>query len=427
MKRSLLMFIIAVVVTVSAPAEESVCKDKETPKDCFARFGAEWARKTNATSAAQTAVSRTNTGIANLTSSSQSTAKDFLSMLAAALIVPMSGDGSRPLAVDFNVPVPVFGEQRLKLQAVLARPELSPEVKQRLASNAAAMTAMKDSLSELDDVTVSGTLDPSTLRLGRSITPHRDAYQAMLDARFRTETPAAMGTPEQLRTAADDLISDFAGKFALLLNNQPQLYGSVLYRARRNVAGPNERSARVTYEMGFRNLNRFYKRSRTCRTLTDANATECAELLDAFAGTTAENDSADRVAMSVEYRSSNGLTVALPEYALHLDVSRAHSFVYSLAYGRNNMMIKKGRIDLAVNYEDTTVSEAADVIANEAVTGGPKAVRDRFVASATYTYMINDTMAMPLSLVYANHAAFLGDVDRRLNAHIGVTFKMPAR
>ena len=95
MKRSLLMFIIAVIVTVSAPAEESVCQDKETPRVCFARFGAEWARKTNATSA----VPRT-TGIANLASLSQPTAKDFPSMLAAALILPMSGDGLRPLAVD---------------------------------------------------------------------------------------------------------------------------------------------------------------------------------------------------------------------------------------------------------------------------------------------------------------------------------------
>jgi hypothetical protein len=82
------MFIIAVVVTVSAPAEESVCKDKETPKDCFARFGAEWARYTNATSAAQTGVSRTNAGIANLASPSQSTTREFGVALYASDVPP---------------------------------------------------------------------------------------------------------------------------------------------------------------------------------------------------------------------------------------------------------------------------------------------------------------------------------------------------
>ena len=57
----------------------------------------------------------------------------------------------------------------------------------------------------------------------------------------------------------------------------------------------------------------------------------------------------------------------------------------------------------------------------------PETVRDRFVASATYTYKINDMMSMPFSLVYANHASYLGDVDHKLNAHFGISFKMPSQ
>jgi hypothetical protein len=214
----------------------------------------------------------------------------------------------------------------------------------------------------------------------------------------------------------------FAQRFAMLLNNQPQLYGSVLYRARRSVAGPNERSARITYEMGRRNLNRFYHDNKTCRSLT--NAAECAEKLETFAGTTMNEDPADRLTISAEYRTSDGRAVALPDYGVSFTSSRAHSLVYSLAYGRDHMMNRNGRIDLAVNYEDTAVSKTTDLIPTEAIIDASKAIRDRFVASATYTYKITDNMALPLSLIYANHAAYLGDVDRRLNAHIGVTFKM---
>jgi hypothetical protein len=51
MKRSLLMFINDVVVTVSALAEESVCKDNETPKDCFAPASGSSSRKYTTSSA----------------------------------------------------------------------------------------------------------------------------------------------------------------------------------------------------------------------------------------------------------------------------------------------------------------------------------------------------------------------------------------
>lgn len=418
-----LSMLIAVVAVVHAYAQEPVCNPDETTKDCFVRFGAEWARATDATSVVQTEVATANTGLPDLGSPGQSAAKDFLNTLVAALLMPINGNDSQPLALEYNRPIRLFGEQRLKLQAVLARPELSTEVKTRLSGNASALTAVDDSLSEFDDVTVSGALEPSTFRLGRSLTPHRESYERMLDARFRAVDTSEM-RQERMAAAADALIDNFAGKFALLLSNQPQFHGSVIFRTRKNVVGPNEQSARVTYEMGFGNLNHFYRKNASCRDLSDANAMDCALSLETFARTAAAVESADRIALSVEYRASDGFDVTLPEYAVDFRASRAHSFVYSLAYGRTNMLVKDGRLDLAVNYEDTTVSEITDAVPTETVTESPKAVRDRFVASATFTYKINDTMAVPLSLIYANHTAYLGDVDRRLNAHIGVTFKM---
>jgi hypothetical protein len=405
MKRSLLMLIIAAAVTVPAHAQEPNCQKDEALKACLERFGTQWT---------EPEIAKTNTGVENLTSPGQSASKDFLNMLAASLLMPMNGNGVGPLALAFNVPFGPSAGHRLKLEAVLARPALSDDVKQRLSANAAAMTATEDSLSEFDDVTVSGTLDPSTLRFGRSFAPHRESYATLLAARIGPVTPTAMddATKQKIRT--------FAERFAVLLNHQPQLYGSVLYRARRSVAGPNERSARLTFEIARRSLNAFYHSNKTCRSVIMA---ECAEKLETFAGTTIEQDPADRLMISAEYRTSEGRTVALPD-TVSFTSSGAHSLVYSLAYGRDHMMKRNGRIDLAVNYESTTVSKTTDLIPTAALIDPSKAVHDRFVASATYTYKITDNMALPLTLTYASHAADLGDVDHRLNAHIGVTFKM---
>src|SRR5204862_4769878 len=114
-----------------------------------------------------------------------------------------------------------------------------------------------------------------------------------------------------------------------------------------------------------------------------------------------------------------------------------HKFVYSITYGRSAKIseaAKDGRIDVAVNYEDTRAARTTDnvelglpnrVIALEtaASTVPP---RDRFVASIAYTYKMTDNFSFPISLVYANHAAFLGDVTRKLNAHFGLVYKLPS-
>ncbi len=405
MRKQFFVLLIAVLLTAGAKADDPPCKTN-TP-ECIDRFASDWLKAE---------MGKTNTGVSNLASPSQSTTKDFLSTLAGALLVPMSGNGSRPLSIDYNLPLTLAGEQRVKLQTVLAKPELSGDMKQRLDGKPAGLTAENDSLSELDDVTVSAALDPSNVRLGRSLGPHEVAYKRMLAAHLGESVTA-------------DGVNEFAKPFAKLLNNQPQFFGSVLYHARKNVAGPDERSARLTYEMGFGNLNGFYRSKPSCVDLTPANAASCANDLVAFAGgaKATADDPANRVVMSVEYRASDALSVVLPRYAIHYRAPKGHTFVYSLAYGRNSMGARNGRIDFNVDYEDTRTSVATDILPTgaSAAIAPPKDVRDRLVAAVTYTYKINGMMAMPLSIAYANHSEYLGDVGRKLNAHIGITVKMP--
>ena len=440
MRKGLLVLLIAVVVTGQGKAEDPKCTANDTLQDCFNKKQ-EW---TVSASHAQESTAAVNTGVSGLLTPTQTTTKDFLSMLTAAFAVPMSGDGSRPVSIAWNVPIHLLGgdEERINLQAVFAKPEMSGDLKQRIGTNAAAVTAVKDSLSEFDDLTVRASFGPSMKRLGRSAAPHRKAYKAMfrdhmmttaLDTVARdngmtaaTSLKEANVRPAAIETAIDAEADRFAEQFSVLLNNQPQIYGEVKYHALKNVAGPDEHAARFTYEMGFHNLNVFYAEHPKCDGA--APAADCASLL-MNAAKLADNASEDRVAVSIEYRRSSALRVVIPDLA-NFSAPRARSFVYSVTYGRNHMMTKKGRLDVEVNYEDTTARTVTDAVPAALFLTGDVAsepVRDRFVASATYTYQINGQMAMPLTLTYANHGSFLGDADRKLNVHFGLSFKMPSR
>ena len=447
MRTSLSVFTLVAVLAGNASAAEQRCTTSDTLRECFKKVMPSWSGDSEGR--VQETMITANTGVSSLVSPTQSTAKDFLSILAAALAVPVSGDGSRPLTLEHNRPFHLIGgvEQQLKLQVVLAKPELSGELEQRLDSNTAAINSLKDSLSELDDATVSVTLDPSTVRFGRSLTPHRDWYESMLNglalAEFLKERNIANAdvriadiptlSVAEIETAANavaaSMSTEFADRFSVLLNNQPQFYGSVLYHTRKDLAGPSEHSARVTYEMGFHDLNKFYN-VKGCAESDGKDPADCAQKLIDFANaTTTDKDPADRVAFSLEYRRYGDLTVALPDFpSVGYRSEGGHTFVYSLAYGRNSMM-NAGRWDVAVNYEDTVAPKVTDLVPAGSKSVAPAVVaappRDRFVASATYTYKMTESMAMPFSLVYANHASFLGDVDRKLSAHFGITFKMP--
>jgi hypothetical protein len=437
MKRELMVLIVAVMLSGRAEAAVRRCADTDTILKCFNKVK-EW--KEAPSSHVQEATATTNTGVNGLVTPTQSTTRDFLSMLVAAFAVPMSGSGSRPVSLAYNVPFPVLGndDRPLQLQAVFAKPEMSGDVKERLGSNAAGLTAVEDSLSEFDDLRVSASFSPSTRRLGRSFTPKRRAeYEAMLlqyltNADAMQTVLADVGGPDAalnstadpsaaeaaIGAAAEKTMKRFAEQYANLLNNQPQFYGSATYRARKNVAGPDERSASLTYEMGFDNLN-------TCEP-------KCAEEMMKRMATRADvaPSPENRVALAVEYQMWDRLSVQLPDYHVNFTAPKAHSLVYSMAYGRNHMMMENGRLDLSVKYEDTTARTATDVVpgarfdATTALVATNQPVRDRFVASATYTYKMTNKMAMPLTLTYANHAAFLGDVGRKLTAHFGLTFKM---
>ncbi|HEY6137116.1 MAG TPA: hypothetical protein VI670_05065 [Thermoanaerobaculia bacterium] len=429
--------------------------------------------------AAQTAsnmqkdLSTANTGISSLASPSQSSLKDFLSLLSAFAEKGTGQDNATPITLDYNIPIHLVGdEQRLKLQTVLAKPSLSTDLTSRLTGNDTAVSTLKDSLSYADDVILSATLSPSSERFGRSIVPHRQLFQDILVPLFQTNRAANRAVnnfaaalnissandrankplneivtdPMELAKTLADLeasarasaLSDantFAKNFGILLNNQPQFYGSALYHSRKNIAGANEHSAKLTYEIGRHNLNEFFGQHRSCGPgMKTIDAGDCAKALNDFVTSTDAANAKDRVSFAVEYSRSDSTVVTLPDLSVDYTVGAGHKFVYSVAYGRplSSDSAKDDRLDITINYEDTKLAHATDNVSLgvirplDATTTTPPP-RDRFVGSITYTYKYNTKMSFPISLVYANHASFFpGDVTRKLNAHFGLVYKLPS-
>ena len=488
MRNACIAFVSAVLLAAAAQAAEH-CQPSDTVRQCVHRFlfvlpDESDVQKTDAAASAakstQKAVSAVNTGITNLLSPSQTALKDFLSLLSVSGEKGSAGDAGTPLTFDYNLPVSLFGEgYKLKLQTVLAKPDLSSDLTSRLTGNDAAVTSLKNSFSYSDDITTSATLNPSSQRFGRSIAPHRAVFEDMLVSLFNTDPQAdqragqffkdagvstAKNAVKNFDSRLDALIPDasargkviadleasaqgaaftdavaFAKNFTALLNNQPQLYGSALYHSRKDIAGANERSAKLTYEMGRHNLNEFYGGAgHDCAPGMTINPSLCATALNKFAQTTGAADSTDRVAVSVEYNRTDPVTVTLPQFSVDYSLPSGHKLVYSITYGRTLAetaadMMKEDRLDVAINYEDTKLAHASDNVPlriirpfDDTSTATPPP-RDRFVGSITYTHKINDNFALPLSLVYANHASFLpGDVTRKLNAHFGLVYKLPS-
>lgn len=451
--------IAALIALTLASSVYGQCVPTDTPAQCWQRSVA----------APEAIVAAANAGVTSQVSPTASAMQDFLSMLSASLQSSSLTSNGNALTFDWN---PAIGKyQPLKIEAVFNQPTLSAAATTAFGTNAAGLSTVKDSLTNTDDVTGSLTYSPATTRVGRSIEPHRAFFATLLSSAFTSSpeaddaliqalqaagiTTATFGQPINVSVTdpvkQKDLIAKLEASakaqqqslssidrlsrsFAKLLNNQPQPYISLQYHERNELVGPSETVLKATYELGFLNLNSFMKDYRAqCDPLilaqnNDPTAIQkCIGLLEAYAGNTGPDDGGGggRIAFSLEYHDSQAVNVDLTQYSVKYDIDSGRSLVGSLTGGwivapRPNR--KSGRIDLSVSYED--IRNAAVLTG---VTPPPADVQDRLVASVTYTQKITDTISFPVSLVYANHAAYLSNVDRKLNAHFGLQYKLPTQ
>jgi hypothetical protein len=464
MKRAILILSTFVFATAAAAQTQTPpqCSGSDTFESCWQKFNP--ATTVAATAAAvQAELSTTNTGVPGITQPNASSMRDFLSLFTAAVDTATVSETEGAVTLDWNVPFGYFSTgDTLKLQTILAQPELSQQVTTALASNPAAVTALTDSLDASENVSFSASFAPLSQRFGRSLAPHVGFMDAMVNAAIGTSeksllqaeatlagqlagqtdasgapidfaTTPLSAYPASLRATIVNTVEQLASResgiatihqevvnaFTALLNNQPQPYFSGIYNARGELVGPNTWSAKLTYEMGSRNLNKFYRDNPDCKRVTAASAdmsASCLDKLRSFAQPLTGSNPAgasNRLAVSAEYQASQTNDISVPEYSLTLNNPATHSFVYSVTYGiplATTIPSREGRIDIALNYEN--------------VSNDPTR-QDRFIGSITYSQKVTDTFTFPISLVYANHGKYLTDVDRRMGVHFGISYKLP--
>lgn len=471
--RIILLLIVIVLLPLTSSAQQ--CKLTDTVVGCWMRFnpaaGTDVNEKTPAEADAQKDVAAANTGISSLVSPSGSAVKDFLSLLSMSLESSTLTSKGQAFTFDYNPPFKILGaDHALKLQAAFAEAKLNPQLNDHFANAAPTLKKFTDSLTNTDDVAISASFQPTSERFGRSLVPHRALFQAMLNGiapdrsdwqqallkefqenedleDLESEEQTFSSLPEGKRKKAMEAVEaaakeqqtflgavgSFAGAFAQLLNNQPQLYASALYNARKNVVGPNDLTAKFTYEIGWHNLNSFLRahgsRCNKDSLATQANedeeaaatrAEQCVGLLQTFAEQEVTDD--DRFVVSIEYHRTNQRWIkGDPNLGgFEFGYPRAHNLASELKYGRT-MQGKttdknSGRIDLSFRYED--VRNPSDASKN---------VKSRAIGAITYTLKISDSVSIPVSLLYANHKSDLGDVNKKLNAHFGLVYKLPSK
>jgi hypothetical protein len=121
-----------------------------------------------------------------------------------------------------------------------------------------------------------------------------------------------------------------------------------------------------------------------------------------------------RFSISGEYVDADGETIDTEIQGINPIVSKsARKLVLSLGWSRK------------LNFSDSEPIKLDLVASYESVSDDPKR-QDRGVATLTFTRKVGD-MEIPFGIVYANHSEFLGDVDSRLSAHLGIRFKMSGK
>lgn len=417
-----------------------------------------------------------NTGAGTVSTQQSSAAADFLSLFAAAAETGATEDDSESLTFDLNNFLGLDAEDGYRVQAVVRDAKIFQPLKSAFADAMAADRAsgLESELDDFDDIAFSVTYSPMNQRLGRKFSPHRGLAEGMLrsvtagldedirrrllriDRRIDEELEAAVeqgdlteeeyesistdngfvGTFEQipnevLRAELMGAIEEYARSvverslrinkraeatglvhLSELVNNQPQLYFSVSVRERNDVAGPDERGLKATYEIGSVNINKFKQNQAGC---LDNGAQEAACLRNYLTSQRISRlKKGDRLAVSIEYAEIGDYRAEYPDESVSLDLEGRSRLVGSLVYGRyvdfDEEGNGKGRIDITASYEDYENDDMNR--------------EDRRVASVIYSRPIGDEATFVVGMTWASNPEFLGDVQDNVSANLGLTYRL---
>ncbi len=405
--------------------------------------------------------------------------RDFLSQLIAAL-ESYSASGGQKLTFDYNFPIDKFAG---KLQVSLSEPALHEKLAKAQAANTATLKTLKDELDFGDDIAFTFSISPqaktkvekveralmladddlltmrtSAILLSRQTAAGLAQVSSASDAppQFSALDAALRGEPlptsEETRNVAADTdrfalteLRRFAAKdiirdAAIVAANQSKWVFDAAYRQRSETVGQDEWSLKASYEYGpGTNVEKRqgeiasdcaemaarlaageteFKRTR--------NGAECKNPMAGALDEAAKDDTVKtgtRLTFNLEYHDFSAVQFSRTDLtpSVEFDLPNSRSVVASLVGGRDVFLAdpdpndpaqrdRSGRIELTVTYDDVS---------------GDENRKDKLIGTLTYSQRITDTLFIPVSLTYANHTDYLTNVDRKLNAHFGIAYKLP--
>lgn len=438
--------LLPLLVAPLALADEPHCTPQDTPRGCIARLASG-----QVDAALQAGVAATNTGAPSVVSPSRSTLRDFITTLSPYFDVGTLSDGRKTFGAVYNV------RQQAQFEATFPTPKVDPTLSTFIGDTQTKKA--EQSLSNGDDYILALSFGPKTRLLGRSSGRHRRLVDDLLAASLSgpavaLDTPFAQAGMDAAafetaaRAAIPAAVAKLAGDLTPRVSNQPQLYGTGIYHARKNLTGPSESSFGLTFEVGTQNLDSFYRREgRDC-----GNA--CAAAFERFLQRTQNAAKADRFSFTINYKAR--ASVQVPTTLGNVQIRTPHRIGWVVGYSRPLAALvggKEARLDLTYTYDGmktkgaygTSALALGEASAVAGVAPPPRLVseepRDRSTLAATYTQQLSDRISAPLALVWSDHigsdVVYNGQVspvgpslvetrDHRLTVRVGLVYKLPS-
>lgn len=460
--------VVAVTSSLVGARLQAQCDPAQSAAVCFDRERAR-VRTTVATAAVaevEPAVAEKPTGSEPSAAGTSTAIKDFLPQFASALSIPgFTGSGKgldlvlnlKPSGSVWKLPV------ALQLKALSTEPKVYEELLAAMPEQlrSSRQDSIAKTLGDFDDIALSGSINLESRRWGRSFRSHDaaisklaaellSAYESRLVASDRALRAVVAGAVKQLTTgdctnakmqipltcfdeATQITIATAvtqAGGFAAgiekaemqalkdahfdqienLLNNQQQLNFSGKYLVRREVVGPTQGTGSFRWEYSPVNLKAAQdycgKRNGGRAELTPS----CYQAYLNQPGVLASLERGDRVWLNVDLSQTQAY-----DFAIAGDTARIvkpHSFAVEPAIGGGAYILAGGqrfRVDAEVRYR---------------LSSEKKVRENRLVGSTTITQKVSDQSSAVFTIKWANKPEFLGDVDKKVTAHIGLSFKM---
>jgi hypothetical protein len=465
-------FVLALIVLFAVPAEAQnpICDRANSAQACFSALRdkneiAHKAANTAASDSVEKGTSAKPTGSEAAIAGAQTAIKDFLPRLATALAIPGLSSDPKAVGLRFNIKPadPVWNAPfSLQMESTANQPVLYAPLLASLP--AAKRSALSDSitktLSDFSDVGLSGALNIETMSLGRSFRTHAQEISDLTGVLLRPndvevntvfgqlsstvahlnvadsvrcgQFPNKMNMPlncfrpadqsvaeallgrldktidevtersrEQLKAAHFDRLDD-------LLSNQPQVNLTGQYHARQNEIGPREFKASLRFEYSPVNLNAV--RDFCHRHGAAVLKPDCVTAYLSQDAIQRSLDRSDRLWATVDLSRTARYDFALASDSAR--VTKPASVALEPAAGFGSYLgfaDQKAKFDVELRYRYSS---------NQSVR------ENRVVGTATLTQKISDQSSSVFTLKWANKPEFLGEVDKKLRANFGLSYKV---